>query len=69
LAPESKAARKERRKAAAATLNAIGVAAFVGSGVLAFLGQAVEIATILLGVAIFVGTQGALHSILRGVED
>ncbi len=69
MAPESKHARNERRKAPAATLNAIGVAAMLATVVQVLLRQAVAGETILIGIAIFIGTQGALHAVLRGLED
>ncbi len=69
LPPESKTARNERRKAFAAMLNALGVAILLASAVPPLLGQPVAGETIVLGVAIFGATQGALHAVLRGLED
>lgn len=68
-APESKAARNERRKAFAAMLNALGVAILLATAIPPLLGQSVSGETIILGIAIFGATQGALHAVLRGVED
>jgi hypothetical protein len=69
LKPETKTARNERRKAAATTLNALSVAALVGSTLQPFLGGRVDAVDILLGAAIFIAMQGGLHAILRGLED
>jgi hypothetical protein len=69
LPPETKIARNERRKAVAATLNAVGVAVLLATAVRPFLGEPVAGETILLGVTIFAATQGGLHAILRGLEE
>jgi hypothetical protein len=69
LRPEGKNARNERRKAVAATCNAISVAAAAATALPALLNQDVQPATIVLGIAIFIGMQGALHAVLRGLED
>ncbi len=69
LPPESKAARNERRKAVAATLNALGVAVLLATGVRSVVGEMVAGETILVGIAIFIAAQGALHAVLRSLED
>jgi hypothetical protein len=69
LPPETKTARNERRKAVAATLNAVGVAVLLATAVRPFLGESVAGETILLGVTIFVASQGGRHAILRGLEE
>jgi len=68
-AAETKSARNERRKALATTLNALGVAILLATGGQSLLGHDVDPATIVIGLAIFIGTQGALHAVLRGIED
>ncbi|MBL8549954.1 MAG: hypothetical protein JNJ73_08200 [Hyphomonadaceae bacterium] len=65
---DGKASRNERRKAVATTLNAIGVASFIGSILQALLGQSSNFVTFLVGLAIFTGTQGALHAVLKSIE-
>ncbi len=50
-------------------LNALGVAILVATAVPPLLGQSMAGETLLLGLAIFAATQGALHAVLRGIED
>ncbi len=65
-----KAARNERRKALAATLNALSVAP-IATAVLqpATTGKAVEILGAIVAALVFVATQAALRYILGTIED
>ncbi|MEQ1618352.1 MAG: hypothetical protein ABL883_08410 [Terricaulis sp.] len=68
--PQSKAARNERRKALAATLNGISVATLVA----AFLqpiatGRPPDAAAMAAAFAAFIVFQAALHYILKKLED
>jgi hypothetical protein len=67
---QSKAARNERRKAAAATLNAIGVAALV-AGLFQPIatGRAPSLVVSVAAFAAFVVFQVALHYVLARLED
>lgn len=65
-----KAARSERRKALAATLNALSVAPIV-TAVLqpATTGKAVEVIGAIVAALVFIATQAALSYILGTIED
>ena len=67
---QSKAARNERRKALAATLNAISVAT-LGAAFLQPIatGRAPEAATMATAFMAFIAFQAALHYILSKLED
>lgn len=68
--PRSKAARNERRKALAATFNAIGVA-FLVAAVLqpVALGRALGAETFAIALIAFIAFQFALHYVLERLED
>ncbi len=67
--PISKAARNERRKAAATTCNALAVAFFVSAFFQPLISGHGNPMTMISAFATFVVLQAALHYILRQVED
>jgi hypothetical protein len=67
--PISKAARNERRKAAATTCNTVSVALFVSAGLQPLLAGRFSLAGVIPAVAAVVALQVVLHYILRQVED
>ncbi|MGD9966349.1 MAG: hypothetical protein AB7T59_07500 [Hyphomonadaceae bacterium] len=70
LPPETKAARNERRKALAATLNALSVAAIVAALFQPFAaGGNPSLELTLTAMAFFVVFQNLLHYVLRRIED
>jgi hypothetical protein len=69
IRPITKAARNERRKAAATTCNAISVALFVSAGLQPLLAGRFTLPGVLPVVTVVVVLQIVLHYILRQVED
>lgn len=67
--PISKAARNERRKAVAATCNAVSVALFVTAGLQPLMAGRYNMSSAIAAAVGFVAFQGILHYILRQVED
>lgn len=67
--PTTKAARNERRKAAATTCNALSVAFFVSAFLQPLVSGRPSTAGMTIALFALVGFQGALHYILTGVED
>lgn len=67
--PISKAARNERRKAAATTCNAMAVALFVSAVLQPLMAGRYNVFAVIGALAGFVALQGALHYVLRSVED
>jgi hypothetical protein len=65
----SKAARNERRKAAATTCNAVSVAVFVSAGLQPLVAGRFNLSGVIPAVAVVVALQVVLHYILRQVED
>ncbi|PIB90841.1 hypothetical protein CSW62_04220 [Caulobacter sp. FWC2] len=65
----SKAARNERRKAFAATCNALSVALFISAGLQPLMAGRFNLLGALVISAVVVALQIVLHYILRQVED
>lgn len=64
-----KASRNERRKAVATVLNALAVAIFISAFLQPLLSGGFKLSRTVWGVGGFLVFQGALHYILKGVED
>jgi hypothetical protein len=70
LPPETKSARNERRKALAATFNALSVAIIVAALFQPFAtGGNPSLGLIIVAMTVFIVLQNALHYILRRIED
>lgn len=67
--PASKAARDERRKAFAKTLNAVAVSIFVYAILQPVMLGRLDLASLSSALAAFIVPQGVLHYILKQVED
>jgi hypothetical protein len=67
--PISKAARNERRKAAATTCNALSVALFISAGIQPVMAGRLGLPSVVAVGAIVVALQVVLHYILRQLED
>ncbi len=67
--PVSKAARNERRKAFATTLNAVAVSVFVYAILQPVMSGRLDLASLGGALAAFIVLQGVLHYILKQVED
>jgi len=64
-----KAARNERRKAGATTLNALSVALLAAAVVQPLLGHGLNLANTLGSLVVFLVAQGALYYLLGDLED
>lgn len=67
--PISKAARNERRKAFATTLNAVAVSIFVYAILQPVMSGRIDLSSLVSALTAFVVLQGVLHYILKQVED
>lgn len=68
--PQSKAARNERRKAIAATLNALGVALLAAAFFQPIAtGRAPKISLSLVAILVFIALQAIAHYMLSRLED
>ena len=66
---KGKAARNERRKAFATTLNAVGVAALIAAFVQPLVAGTATLLFSIAGVLVFIASQAALHYVLAKLED